>query len=316
MDQVKTKLQHIVTEFENMIKLKIGDRNIYKKDHVRHFGENNEQLIFALDNLNGDDTEINELRKEITEAIQYLFDQEDLPTSWGFFHLLLRYKYESEPGYCSLQEAVKLAGHCRIERENVEDVLTYFHDSYGTVFYFKDVEELKNIVICDPNLVFHPITKLVAESFGANPMSQTSSRYEELTGEIELKFFEKICKKEERDKSKSVIDAKMTCKLLQSLQIISEISDDQLFMSCLLLPYPKKFTTDNLLTRNPSPLVFTFSTGYQPVGLYHILLANLLSKKDQLRVSLHEKRYRNFVSCILMILLLKYCQLSNIEIHL
>ena len=65
-------------------------------------------------------------------------------------------------------------------------------------------------------------------------------------------------------------------------------------MSCLLYPDPlldELKGLDKLTSMNPSPLLFTFKSGHQPVGLFHALLNSLLAK-----FSLDEERYRNRVT--------------------
>ena len=168
------------------------------------------RLLFAVDNQNGNVAEIKELRKVLTTAIQKIFRKPvRLPTSWGFFHVLLRYTHESN-GVCSLQEATRLAGSCGIhDPKKVREVLHFFYANFGTIFYFGDVPALENIVICDPNLLFHPITKLVAESFGANPSKPMSAAKIRKTGEISWNTFEEAC---EMDESTTKIRHRQSCR--------------------------------------------------------------------------------------------------------
>ena len=87
--------------------------------------------------------------------------------------------------------------------------------------------------------------------------------------------------------------------MLKHMNIISEIHtkrDIRLFMSILLHPFPEFaniMKAEHIVSLNPSPLVFTFHPSrYQPIGLYHILLAQLLRGN---KVLLHDQRYRNRV---------------------
>ena len=294
-DQVTDK---DVEEFEKEIVSSIKNASFYKKDMVCHFRDCQSKvmrLLFSLDNQNGNVDEINELRKVLTAAIQKIFRKPvRLPTSWGFFHVLLRYTHENN-GICSLQEATRLAGSCGIhDPKKVREVLHFFYSNFGTVFYFGDVKALEDIVICDPNLLFHPITKLVAESFGANPSKPISAEEIRKTGEISWNTFEEAC---EMDENTTKIGTDKVVEMLKHLNIISEIrnGDVRLFMSCLLHPFPEFadiMKAEYILSLNPSPLVFTFHPSrYQPVGLFHILLAQLLCKDFQLV----DQRYRNRV---------------------
>ena len=59
---------------------------------------------------------------------------------------------------------------------------------FGRIFYFGDVPALENLVIFNSNLIFHPITRLIAESFGANPLEPNTAEEIQRTGEVTLKF--------------------------------------------------------------------------------------------------------------------------------
>ena len=58
-------------------------------------------FIYPLDNLNGDECEINALWNILTEYILKKFQSQPLPIPWGIFHLLLRHDFESQ-GLCIL----------------------------------------------------------------------------------------------------------------------------------------------------------------------------------------------------------------------
>ena len=284
-----------VEAFEQEIKSSLKNTSFFKNDLLRGFVDSFEKqrLVFAVDNKNGKTEDINYLRKVLTDTIHYLFKPESLPTSWAFFHLLLRQTFEND-GVCSLREAVEIAGRCGVhEEKEVQSVLSYFYIRFGTIFYFGEVPALENLVICDPNLIFHPITRLIAESFGSNPHEPNTAEEIRKTGEISLSFFEKIC---QMDKKTRKIDTRKIVALLKHLHVITEIhnGDICLFMSCLLRCYPTAklgIGKEQLSEMNPAPLLFTFSTGYQPIGLFHILLSHLLCKK----FFLHKERFRNRV---------------------
>ena len=292
-DQVN---EEMVEAFEQEIKASLKNTSFYKKDLLRGYYDHHEKwrLLFAVDNKNGKTEDINFLRKILTDTIHYLFKPESLPTSWAFFHLLLRHTFENG-GICSLREAVELAGRCGVyEEKEVREVLRYFYIRFGTIFYFGDVPAFENLVICDPNLIFHPITRLIAESFGANPLEPNTAEEIRRTGEVTWSFFKMICQMDEKTKQ---IDTRKIVELLKHLHVISEIKngDIRLFMSCLLRPYPLdklEMSNQELLSMTPAPIIITFSpTGYQPISLFHVLLSRLLCKK----LLLDETRYRNRV---------------------
>ena len=249
-------------------------------------------LLYTLDNMNGSEEEISTLREILTNIIEEKFPSESLPTSWGLFHLMLRHKYEKE-GFCSLEESIELGIACGLmEKDEVIKALHFLHSRFGMVLYFDDVESLKSIVICDPNLLFRPITRIVAEAFGANPHNREISRNIRETGEISYNFFEEVCKKDDplqRIPTSAIID------LLKYHNIVTEIGngDKRLFMSCLLRPCPPEESAEASRV-DPTSLLFTFRPhGYQPICLFHVLTSKLLQSK---KFKLNPIRYRNKIS--------------------
>ena len=287
--------ENVVEAFEVEIKVSLSNTSFYKNDILRGYLDQCEQerLVFPIDNKKGKREEVNHLQHILTDTIRYLFKPEPLPTSWAFFHLLLRHTFEDD-GICSLEQAVKIAGCSGVhEQDEVKKVLQFFYVRFGTIFYFDDVPALENLVICDPNLIFQPITKLIAVSFGANPQEPHRSEEIRKTGEIAWDFFERICEMDEKAKK---LGTRKIVELLKHLHLITEIHNGgvRLFMSCLLHPYPSQklnISKEELSSKNPAPLFFSFSTGYQPISLFHVLLSHLLSKI----FLLHEKRYKNRV---------------------
>lgn len=268
-----------IDSLEESIRQSIQNTFFYKRDVLRHFTgkDGREKLVFPLDNLKGSKDEIRSLQKVITNIIKQRFRREPLPTSWAIFHLLLRHSYESK-GFCTLDECVELAGSCGIRNEAVQDVLKYFHSRFGTILYYHDVPCMREVVIYDLNIILRPITQLVAESFGANPNEPQTAKEIRRTGEIPFDLVELVCVDD--DASDNPIRLTHIFELLKHLHIVSEIQciDDSMsyFMPCLLMPdIAQEITPENLLVMDLAPLIFTFSTGYVPAGLFNALVVKL-----------------------------------------
>ena len=288
-----TKVKAVIRQIEKSIKsTQFFKEDLLAKRYISAIDE--KAFLFPLDNLNGDEREIHSLRLLLTNVIKDIFRPEPLPTTWAIFHLLLRHKYE-KLGLCSLQTSVELGGACGLNTEkDVRVALQYIHTRFGTILHYHEVTALDSFVVCDPNLIFRPITKLVAESFGANPLKPEGAEVIRQTGEISYNDFNAICS--DNDTSQ-LIPTEGIVELLKHYNIISEIhnGDIRLFMSCLLRPYEDEDCTD-VLSINPAPLLFTFHpSGYLPVGLFHILTSRLLNSQE---FDLDENRFKNRIGFI------------------
>ena len=295
LDEAKdVDIQQIEKEIEESLRGKAFFKDTLAKYHC--LMKKVWSLLYTLDNMNGSEEEISTLREILTEIIKKKFPSESLPTSWGLFHLMLRHKYEKK-GFCSLEESIELGITCGLmKKEEVIKALHFLHSRFGTVLYYDDVKSLKSMVICDPNLLFRPITRIVAEAFGANPHNHEISRNIRVTGEISYDFFEEVCNKEdEEDGSLQRIPTSAIIDLLKYHNIVTEIGngDKRLFMSCLLRPCPPEESAEASRTDQTS-LLFTFRPhGYQPISLFHVLTSKLLKSK---KFKLDKIRHRNKIS--------------------
>ena len=284
-----------IQKIEKEIEESLNGKSFYEDDILAKYHALERKVnsfLYALDNVNGDEKEISTLREILTELIQQIFPAKPLPTSWGIFHLMLRHKYEGN-GLCTLEESITLGEACGLEEESeVIMALKFFRTHFGTILYYNEVKSMQSQVICDPNLLFRPITKIVAESFGANPYRQETAKKIRQTGEIAYDFFEQVCKENDPDQR---ISTRAIVDLLKYHNIVSEISNGnkRLFMSCLLRPCPPDESGSNSPV-DPASLLFTFQPhGYQPISLFHVLTSKLLRIEDFV---LDKKRYRNKIT--------------------
>ncbi len=281
--------QETIDEFDASIQDSLRNAAFFKHDFLKMCGES--RYLYPLDNVNGDIEEIEQLQTQILSKINE-FSRKRLPVSWGLFHLLLRYIYEEEKT-CSLQQAKEIAVQLKIPEDNVPKVLEYIDHNFGTILYYSFVPCLRNTVICDPSVIFEPIAKLVAESFGANPVTPNFSKEIRKFGNIPLSVADKICRK-----SNTIIPLSSIIEILKCRSIVIEKSEKNnekvLFMPCLLLPDPTVADYEaNIGELNPSPLIFSFSSGYVPASLFHTLVIKLSNCPEW---SLHDKRFKNRIN--------------------
>ena len=131
--------------------------------------------FIPVNNYSGEEEEIHKLQAFLKQVIDNRFSPVELPSSWLFFHLLLRHRYENSPGVCTLSECQELAKGCHLDEKDVPQVLRYIHQHLGTILFYEEVSGLDELVICDPNVLFESIYQLVAVSFGGSRNHLTSA---------------------------------------------------------------------------------------------------------------------------------------------
>ena len=254
-----------------------------------------ESTIFTpVNNYSGDEEEIHRLQAFLRQVIDSRFSQVELPSSWLFFHLLLRHHYENSPGVCTLADCQVLARGCGLDEKDVPQVLQYIHRHLGTILFYEEVQGLNELVICDPNVLFKSIYHLVAVSFGGDKGYHTAAAQIRKTGEIQAQVMERISTKSNNPllKNEHIIE------LLKHFKILTELPsdyDDKIvyFMPCLLHPsHSLALTCEELQALHPPPLLVRFKGNYIPMGVFSALVVKLIEnswKPDS------KSRYRNHI---------------------
>ena len=306
LDQLMVRNE--VNSFETKVLNALKETEFHKKDVIKSFqafGE--ERIVFPLDNMTGSQAEIKMLQGIINEVTER-FQRKLLPTSWLLFHLALRYQFEKKPGYCTMEQCKLLAARCGINEKDVPRVLSYFHKNFGTILYFPDVPCLKEVVICNPSIIFTAINSLVAESFTNNPLNPQISNNIRETGEIARTIIDRICAS---DTAGGTLPTHHIIELLKYHHLITEIQSTDhsegmaLFMPCLLHYCDEQETLKKLHELNPAPLFIHFSRGYIPNGFFTGYIVGLAEEW-----MLESKRYKNRVRFIINKALVARCTLT------
>ena len=303
------RLKHI-RKISNFILKHIQNTSFYKDGFVTFptpDGVESSPIFLPLDNVTASEVELEDIQTFLLKVIKERFKPASIPVTWAAFHLILRYHYEQSPGVCTLAECTELAVDCGIQAEDITTVLGYFHENLGTILYYEEVDSLKEFVICNPDVLFSGISRLVTVSFAGSGEKHSAAKKIRETGEIPPHVLP--------------IDTPLTpncpltnqhlIDLLTHFKLITHLGDDDdpsLFMPCLLNP---DASTLSLLTSekeciakvSPPPLLVFFKGAFIPVGVFSALMVEL-SKKLKLDQT---NRYRNRATFIF--------GLSHIEIR-
>ena len=263
-------------------------------------------LIFTpIDNMYGSKQEISKFESFLAPIIRE-FPEVMLPRSFALFHLILQHKFEAS-GVCSVKEAVELGSGCGIRRPDVITVLGYLHKHLGTILFYEEVTELREIVIVNPNILFQCLTEIIMESFAGTRSHATGSAHVRETGEISEEVIEGFKGILEGAGQSVLTSYHVICllkyfKLLQKMEREGEVV---FFMPCLLKVNQEIIGSSyQSVSSTPIPsLLVHFKGGYIPVGMFSALIVTLTTSHgwelDE------EQRYRNSVQFILEHFVLK-----------
>ena len=92
-------------------------------------------------------------------------ESEKLPPSWYMFSIVLRRMKLAGHSVLQYSHCQQIASKLYIKETQLQSLLSRLHKILGIVMYFPEVHELKDIVICDPAVVYRGISELIFNSF-------------------------------------------------------------------------------------------------------------------------------------------------------
>ena len=252
-----------------------------------------DQLIFAINNMTGDERELTKVRKRLEDIIEQEFDSFPIPASWLMFSMFLR---KMGKRTLSLLQCHEIGD--RLEVKDTDEALWFLHNRVGTLMHYPEIEEIKDVVICDPQVVFDSVTNLILNSFKLNRVSKSGCAKFIETGQFCFKDIQKIAK---NSKSDSLPLTKLV-KLLEYLNIIAPIipltpglspqssayheENVVYFMPAVLKHAKKEELHIKQNPTDPATLMVYFKCGFVPLGVFCAMIASLVAKKDTLRWTL------------------------------
>ena len=302
MDKVsRAKIDRIDRTLRHMVK----STGLYRKGMIQFASES--RMLLAVNNLSDDDSGIQQVR----EAVEQLGSQGGFkvtaPPSWLIFSLTIR---QHKDRVLSYEQCFKVARQCGItSREELNEALWFLHTKVGLIRHFQGegLEDLQEIVLQDPQVLFDRITDLVVETFTFDKTSPAVRENFKKKGIFPFSTFEKISASSDR-----LLTPSRLVKLLEHLHIVAPLEKEEVekaeeeeeseegeegekryFMPCILAhaqpaePTSRFERISRALTAvfrrsaeqspNNSSLLVGFRCGYCPKGLFAALVVYLLA---------------------------------------
>ena len=255
------------------------------------------QLMFAIDNMTGDEEELKNVRMRLENIIKQEFDDFPIPASWLMFSIFLR---KMGKRTMSLLQCHEIGD--RLKVKDTDEALWFLHHCVGILMHFPEIEEIKDIVICDPQVIFDSVTNLILNSFTFEKVSkQACDKFQE-TGQFSFKDIQRIAKSLKTDS----LPLPKLVKLLEYLNIIAPIKSggplpsSSLPLSPGLRPQSDTYQEENVVyfmpavlrhakeeelhvkqnSTDPAPLMIRFKCDFVPIGVFCAMIASLVAQKD------------------------------------
>lgn len=240
------------------------------------------RMILPIDNMRGGDKEMDAVRNMLEEGIKNNFKKLSIPASWLVLSLCLRMRQDR---VASLESVLKLAKSLSISFSETKLALWFLHHYAGSIMFFPNLTELKHMVICDIQVVYDSITKLIVNTFKFGPVEEKASKRFRETGHFTLRDIEEATASISGD----YIPLHKLIRLLEHLNIISSIHNVDpfcpvtYFMPCIVQNAAADeidLCWEDLMKRHaPAPLLIRYPCGYSPIGIFPAMAANLAGRK-------------------------------------
>ena len=172
--------------------------------------------------------------------------------------------------------------------------------------HYPDVEELKDVVICDPQIVFDSVTELILNTFEFELVGKAAFAKFKQAGQFRFSDIKKLSK----NLKSGILPLPQLVKLLEHRNIIARISSPDssakesgaplsetsqsasrvpvcnegvvYFMPAVLPSAQESELNVSHNSVDPAPLLIRFKSGIVPVGVFCASIASLVARKDQL----------------------------------
>ena len=296
MDKVsQVKIDRIDRALRHMVK----STGLYREGMIQFASESH--MLLAVNNLSYDDSGIQQVREAVERLESRGGFKVTAPPSWLIFSLTIR---QHKDRVLSYEQCFEVARQCGItSQEELNEALWFLHTKVGLIRHFQGegLEDLQEIVIQDPQVLFDRITDLVVETFTFDKADPVVREDFEKKGIFPFSTFEKISAS-----SDHLLTPSRLVKLLEHLHIIAPLEKElegkegkeeerekRYFMPCILAHSQSAERTSRLerisraLTAvfrrsaeqspNNSSLLVGFRCGYCPKGLFAALVVYLLA---------------------------------------
>ena len=285
-----------ISQMNTALRQQLEHTKLYKEDLLLQASE--DMLFYSLNNMTGDDSEMSPIRADIEKIIKNMFSKVDIPASWLMFRIILHFLHKP---VVSVTECEEIARRLSMTTP-VREALWFFHHNIGSLMHYPDIPSMKDVVICDNQVIFDSTSELIIDTFKVSnrDIPQGAVKDFKEKGQFSLEHI----KDRTESHRKNQISLKQLVDLLKSHNILAEIKSDQESSEHVQLSqenssqsnqYQPKFVMPAVLKEaseeelklenskaEAAPLIIHFEGGFVPFGVFCASIANLIAHQDTL----------------------------------
>ena len=267
-------------EHKNVLLHEFFEKNFAKNASIQTNGTN--KPIFPLNALQREDVKQNEVVDRIRRKACRSYNKAEISYNWLQFFKMLQ-NYHEDRGILKFEECCEIGKKHGMNDKNTRGALLLCHDLSGVLYF----EELPNVVILKPQMLFDEITKLVSISFDDGVDFLDIEKEFDIPSNaqknMQYGFFQEDVL--ETIVNRDLCMPKEFLNLLIELQITAEFKASKLtgyFLPCVL-EAAEKSTVLQLKKSyqvEVDPLILCWDSKMIPQGLFCALIVCLLKNKN------------------------------------
>ena len=262
----------IINRIDAQLQTVIKSTSHYREGIIQFASES--RMIFTVNNLDPSDSDFQAIRSAVEKTVEKGDYKMRSPAHWIIYSLVVRQLQTRVESY---DECFAIAKECGIKDENeFNEALHFIHSKMGLIRYFPH-EELKDIVIVDPQILFEKVTQLIVETFTfENLPNHSKLEAFKHMGIFDLSDFTKIS-----SRAGQKLTPTLFATMLEYLRIAARFQqggETKYFLPCTLTHAQVK---QNVYNSTIPQLIATFQCGYCPKGLFGTLITYLINDEMQ-----------------------------------
>ena len=277
-----------ISQVQRTLEDKFKATKLYKEGLLLKPRAPKNRMAFTVDNMKGtEDTEMKDIREDIEGIIKTYFPAIPIPVSWLMFRVVL---HTLNKPVLSLAQCEEIATRLSMPTP-VREAIWFFHHDIGSLMHYSNIPSMKDTVICNPQVIFDSISKLIIDKFQIANRAITAGEIEEFhqRGLFTLSHIQDTTDHPQS----SLLELNQLVDVLKHHNILAEVKQDEEVASSsepkFIMPAVMKYASeDELLSPSctieatSSPIFVQFAGGFVPFGVFCAGVAHLIAQLDSM----------------------------------
>ena len=292
-DQVK---RDDIAKVDSLLRQQLHHTEIQREALLLRTSE--DKFFFSVDNMTGDESEMSPIRKDIEKIIHQFFPAVPIPASWLMFRIMLHFMHKP---VVSITQCELIAKQLSMTTP-VQEAIWFFHNNIGSLMHYPHIPSLKDVVVCDLQVIFDTMSELIIDTFKIGNRAIPPSAVDDFRdkGQFSLSHI----KDRTEHRRNNQLSLKQLVDLLKHHNILAEIKDDQDSSEEIkyhkekateaepkfIMPAVLKSASEEELkalipessSENAAPLIILFKNGFVPFGVFCASTASLIARQDSM----------------------------------